>query len=181
VIRFSQCPAPAIPSMKLLANPPHRQVRNRRGQLDTSIENATRLGGSVSRHAAASYLEAVRASRTREPASRICLSRGLGRVLSRRRRYRASQRTIACDPAPGVCSRFARRACSSALICSQTMASRAISHRSSSTVLGQRQILGCPQLVGALRRFAQFRIEAADPKPRQNRLHAIDDPRTLAH
>ena len=46
---------------------------------------------------------------------------------------------------------------------------------------GQRQILRCPQVVEALRRFAQFGIEAADPKPRQDRLHAVDDPRALAH
>ena len=47
-------PVPAIPSMKPLANPQHQQVRNRRGHPDPSIGNTTQLGGSVSRHAAAS-------------------------------------------------------------------------------------------------------------------------------
>src|SRR5580704_19653395 len=49
---------------------------------------------------------------------------------------RANIRTIACRPVAGARSKRSSRACSMALICSRTQASRAMSRRISSNMLG---------------------------------------------
>src|SRR4051794_3354109 len=93
---------------------------------------------------------------------------------------RARRRTMTCVLSWGACFSSCARISSTSLIWSMTNRRRAMSRRSSSSVLGGSGTpSGGPQRCETVRRVAQCRLEGPNPEADQTPLHPVDQARAL--